>query len=365
MLIHTIENQIFRKLAPRAVRYLQKPDLKTKNALARKVLQQAAAEFQVAPPVTIHLADPALMAAYWCLSREAFVVNARGRAGREAVAAAVSRLNACPYCVTVHSGMFESAGEDPRQLDEPSRLPPEIYAAHIFAAATLSPGSKALEHPRVLPADRPQIFATAFLFHYTNRMVSVFLGEAPVALPGMTSAPGRKLAQASLSFFGKRIVQIDPQPGRCASQTAMDLPAAFSWAKPNPFIAGALAQFAANAERAGDETVPAEVRRLVIDHLAGWTGETAPLSRGWVEQLAAPLKEHYRPAAQLALVAARAPYQVDDSLIRDFRQIQTGDRALMQTVAWASFAAARRIANWFPAYADDCGQREGCESRTV
>jgi alkylhydroperoxidase family enzyme len=103
MLIEAISTQVFRKAAPLAIRHLARPDLDTSEPLSRRVLDQAAREFQMVPPITIHSADPQLMAGLWCLTREASVVGAKGRAAREAVAAAVSRLNACPYCVTVHS----------------------------------------------------------------------------------------------------------------------------------------------------------------------------------------------------------------------------------------------------------------------
>jgi AhpD family alkylhydroperoxidase len=350
MFVQAIENQIFRKMAPLAIRHLKKPDLKTSNPLAERALSQAAREFQIAPPLTIHLADPELLAGLWRLMREAYVVDAGGRARREAVAAAVSKLNECPYCVTVHAGMFDGAGQDSRLFADPSRLPAGIREAYAFAAATLSPGSEALTSPAIAPADQPQIFATAFTYHYVNRMVSVFLGETPVALPGMTSAPGRKLAQASLGFFGRRIVRIDPQPGQCAVGGRRDLPGEFLWAAPDPHIAGALAHFAHAAEEAGRESAPPQVRSLVLKHLASWRGERSLLSRGWLEELVAPLDDGLKPAARLALLAARAAYQVDDGIVQAFSKTAPGDRALLQIVAWASFAAARRIASWLPGH---------------
>ena len=91
-----------------------------------------------------------------------------------------------------------------------------------------------------------------------------------------------------------------------------------------------------------------DVRALVEKHLAGWRGEHAPLSRAWVEALVTSLDSAHRPIARLALLAARAAYQVDDQLIADFRAVMPDDKALLQTVAWASFAATRRIASWFP-----------------
>lgn len=363
MLLQAIENQVFRRFAPKALRHLAMPDLKTPHPLASKVLAQAAVEFQVAPPITLHSADPELMADLWCLTREAFIVDGNGRAKREAVAFAVSQLNDCPYCVAVHAGMFESTGNQASQLSEPSQLPKDIRAAHNFAAATLSPGAGTLDHSGISLVERPQIFATAILFHYINRMANVFLGETPVALPGMTSAPGRRLAQTSFRVLGKRIVGVDAQPGRCVAQRQAHLPVEFAWAQSCPAVAQALAQFAEGANLAGEESVPLEVRTLVLDHLAGWRGESAPMSRKWLEDATGSLAAPHRPIARLVLMAARSAWQVDDGLIAAFRAHNPEDRALLQTVAWGAFAAARRIASWFPTDEQDNQHSEPTEAR--
>lgn len=348
MLIRAIEDRIFRSAAPMAVRHLAKPDLNTKEPLTRNVLDQASREFQVAPPFTVHISDPELLAGVWCMAREAYLVNAGGRAVREAVAEAVSTLNDCPYCVAVHAGMYASVGEDARHLAEPTRLPPHIAPAHAWAAATLSPDADALRHPQVAASDVPQIFGTAVTFHYINRMASVFLGETPVALPGMASAPGRKLTHLSFEFFGRRIVKLDPRPGHCVGQPDEELPVEFQWASSNPAVANGLAHFAAAAEKAGQSAVPKAVRTFVLDQLDAWRGEQAPISRSWVDEAVGPIDDALRPAARLALLTARAAYQVDGSTIEAFRDITPGDKPLLQTVAWGAFAATRRIASWFP-----------------
>lgn len=348
MLIDVITNQIFRHDAPQAIRHLAKPDLRTGEPLARDVLAQAAREFQMAPPVTIHSADHELMAGLWHATRETYVVGAGGRAKREAVAAAVSKLNACPYCVTVHAGLYAATGRDARPLERSDTLPPDIAAAHTWAMASLSPGSAALRVPGIAAVERPQIFGTAILYHYINRMVSVFLVDTPVALPGMNSGIGRAIMHASFALLGKSMIARDPEPGECVVQRDATLPAEFAWAASDPNVARSLAHFASAAEQAGHTAVPDEVRDTVERHLAGWHGETAPMSRAWIEDLVAPLREDHKPAARLALLAARAAYQVDDDLIAQFRTITPSDKPLLQTVAWASFAATKRIASWFP-----------------
>lgn len=346
MLVEAITKQVFHHITPLAVRHLKRPDLVPSEPLARKVLDQAAREFQVAPPITIHLSDPGLMASVWCLTREAYVVGVAGRAQREAVAAAVSRINQCPYCVTVHAGMYASTGADARQLEDPARLPPAIKAAHDWAAATLSPKSEILRQPGFPTADLPQIFGTAILYHYINRIVEVFLGKTPVALPGMATKQGSKLVRAILGVLATHLTRIDLAPGQCVARKEVDLPDEFIWARPNRAVANALAQFALAAEQAGQEAVPEEVRALVLDHLAGWQGEQAPMSRGWVEPLVNPIDEIHKPIARLALLAARAAYQVDDGVIMQVLAIMPGDRPLLHIVAWASFAATRRISQW-------------------
>ena len=347
MLIKAIEDHIFRKAAPLAVRYLAKPDLKATEPLVRRVLDQSAREFQVAPPVTIHMSDPLLMAGMWSATREAYVVNHKGRAMREAVAAAISTLNQCPYCVTVHTSLFASTSIDREDLQDPAKLSPEIRAAYEWANTTLSPHGNRLEGPDIPPSDLAQIYGTAVVYHYLNRIVSVFLGETPVALPGMKSTLGDKMMRASFTFFGKRFANLDPEPGQFILPDDAELPSEFSWAAANPSVAKGLAQFASAASSAGNEAVPDEVRALVVEHLGSWHGEQPPLSRNWLGDLVTPLASEHKPAARLALLTARASWQVDDRLISDFREYNPGDKALLQIVAWASFAASRRIASWF------------------
>jgi AhpD family alkylhydroperoxidase len=348
MLIDVITNQIFRHAAPQAIRHLAKPNLRTGEPLARDVLAQAAREFQMAPPVTIHSADPELMAGLWHATRETYVVGAGRRAKREAVAAAVSKLNACPYCVTVHAGLFAAAGHDARALERSDELPPDIAAAHTWAMASLSPGSAALRAPGIAAAEIPQIFGTAIVYHYINRIVSVFLVDTPVALPGMNSGIGRAIMHGSFALLGKSMIARDPEPGQCVIQREAALPPEFAWAASNPAVGRSLAHLAWAVENGGREAIPEAVRNMVERHLACWHGETAPMSRAWIEDLVAPLGEYHKPAARLALLAARAAYQVDDDLIAQFRTITPGDKPLLQTVAWASFAATKRIASWFP-----------------
>ncbi|HHN66547.1 MAG TPA: carboxymuconolactone decarboxylase, partial [Thermopetrobacter sp.] len=132
MMMKRIENLIFRHAAQQGIRHLARPDLASDDPTLRAVYRQLAEEFQTAPPMTLHASAPALLAGYWHAAREAYVVNPAGRALREAVAAEVSRLNTCPYCQTVHAGMFAAAGGHKAEGAD-------LRALRAWAAATLSP----------------------------------------------------------------------------------------------------------------------------------------------------------------------------------------------------------------------------------
>jgi len=124
------------------------------------------------------------------------------------------------------------------------------------------------------------------------------------------------------------------------------LPPEFAWSNPDSNVAGSLVRFAYAAERAGQEALHDDVRLLVTDHLNEWHGEQPGLGRAWVEDLVGHLDESLRPSARLALLAARASWQIDDRLIQDFRALVDDDRTLVQVTGWAAFAAVKRIASW-------------------
>ena len=80
--------------------------------------------------------------------------------------------------------------------------------------------------------------------------------------------------------------------------------------------------------------------------LDAWTGEDPGLGRGWVEQAVRDLDEGNRSAGRLALLTALAPYQVDGTVVRAFRERSPGDPQLLAALAWSSLAAARRVGSW-------------------
>jgi hypothetical protein len=69
-----------------------------------------------------------------------------------------------------------------------------------------------------------------------------------------------------------------------------------------------------------------------------------PISRSWVEREITGLEGDDRPIARLALVLAKAPYQVDAGLIETLLRDKADQVRFIRILAWCSYSAARRFA---------------------
>ncbi|SFP09215.1 alkylhydroperoxidase AhpD family core domain-containing protein [Amycolatopsis arida] len=313
------------------------------TGVVARVFAQVERDFgMLAPPVSLHAPAPDLLAATWAMLRETLLADGRaGRTAKEVVATAVSRANACPYCVEVHGATLHGL------------LPPGDTGAVTGdrTGPAADPGVRALaawagaEGGAVpFPAERlPELGGVAVTFTYLNRMVNVFLDDSPI--PPRAPDRARRYARRLLAFV------LRPRPGRVPPGSSLELfagavpplPAELAWAAEHGTVAGALARAAAAAEAAGARSVPPAVRELVATELAGWSGKPPGPSRAWVEDPVATLPAPDRPAGRLALLTAMAAYQVDDGAVARLRDTGADDARLVELTGWASFAAARRV----------------------
>lgn len=334
-----------------AVHYVKPVPRGHATGLVAAVYAQMEEEFALVPPLTIHSPVPEILAGVWCVAREAYIVGRSGRADREAVAAAISRTNSCPFCIEVHSAMLHATSKPAlaRQLlgdDEAGSA--ENSPLVEWGLATRNPTAAILARAPFPPEAGPPILATAIAYHFINRMVNVFLDESPMPVKirsvALKNAVGRMMGRV----VGRRLVAIDAQPGRSlALLPDAALPPEFNWAQRNPAVAGALARFAHAIEDHGQRVLPASVRRLVEDRLAAWNGEEPELGLQWLDRIIAPLDSAgEQAAARLALLTALASYRVDEAIVDEFKSHYPREMDLVAVTAWASFKAVQRLSTW-------------------
>ncbi|MFJ6381042.1 carboxymuconolactone decarboxylase family protein [Kitasatospora sp. NPDC092039] len=306
-----------------------------------RVFAEVEREFgMLAPPIGLHAAAPEVLAASWVMLRETLVAGGRvDRATKEAVAAAVSAANACPYCVEVHSttlgALLPGAGA-------PGTARAAAEAAADWFRADGDHGRTPGAGPPFPAEAAPELVGVAVTFHYLNRMVNLFLADSP--LPAGLPAAARSAARAVLGRLMRRGARVAPPAGTSLDLLASaPLPGDLRWAAGTPSVAGAFARAAAVIDAAGARSVPDGVRGLVVDQLAGWDGRPPGLGRGWVEEAVSALPGDERAAGRLALLTAKASYQVDDGTVAGFRRDRPGDAALIELTSWAALTAAREL----------------------
>lgn len=307
----------------RQIRHVTPVAPRAASGLVAEVYAQVERDFgMLAPPVTLHSPVPPVMAASWLLLRETLIADGDvDRGAKEAVAAAVSEANACPYCVEVHSTTRDVLA--PRHGtgdgDEhwvpgdgvPPQGPPDAIAEYLGVALT---------------------------FEYLNRMANVFLPDSP--LPPEVPARLRSRAQRVLGWV--------VAPGTSVAAGAAlpllpeaDPPADADWVAGSGRIAAAVGAACAAIETAAAGAVPEPVMDLVRVLLADENASGAVLHPAAVDDLLRELRPDQRATARIAILTALASYRVDDAVIATYRSAGGTDASLIGLTAWASMTAAR------------------------
>jgi len=336
----------------RQVRYVSPVRPGAATDLVARVYQQLEHDFgMLAPPQALHSPAPKVLAGSWMILREPLLAPGLvARATKEAVAAAVSVGNACPYCVAVHGATMHGlisgiAAKDVADGDFAAITDPAVRRIALWANASGTVDT-ATRTPAPFPVEQaPELIGTAVSFQYINRMVNVFLDDSP--LPPSVPSIMRGTVMRVLGTFMRSAARTELAAGTAPDLLpSAPLPDDMAWAAGNPGVAAAFARAWAVIDAAGADTVPAPVRELVRTRLAAWDGAPMGISRAWVEQDVAGLSEQDRPAGRLALLTAMASYQVDPAVVAAFQERWPGDAALIEITSWASLTAARRVGRW-------------------
>ncbi|MET7468272.1 carboxymuconolactone decarboxylase family protein [Micromonospora sp. NPDC005223] len=332
-----------RRIAPAHIRYVRPVPPETAPEPVARVYRQVETDFgMLAPPVALHAPAPPVLAACWSILRETLVVSGRAsRADKEAVAAAVSVANRCPYCLDVHGAALTGllGGQDAARIAAGGTgevTDPRLRALVSWARTGAGPEP-------FPPEQRAELVGVALVFHYINRMVNVFLRDSP--LPAVPRPAERVLRRTAASVLG-RLGRVEVAAGASLDLLPDAGPlAGTAWATSVPHIAEALNRAGAAIAAAGERSVPAGVRELVEARLADPRFAGPGISaRAWLDEAVQELPAADRPAGRVALLTAYASYRVTPELVA---QCRSDDAQLVELTAWAAFAAARATTGRF------------------
>lgn len=332
------------------IKYIRPVKPSSADGLVAGVYAQVERDFgRVVEPFQMHSPVPKLLAGAWMACRESELVGVVPRAMKEVIAATVSQLNQCPYCVDAHTIMLTAAGEGKVANAISKTRYEDISDERVFefvqwSLATTSPRSELLRYLPFSKQELPEIIGTAVFYHYMNRMTNALLGDSPLPIgQGWLKSPMKTIASQTFSNAINRAKTVGDSLDFLPKA---DLPNDLRWAKTSANVARAYASFADAVEEAGEQALPIEVRAQVLEELNEWSGKTSELSLAWSEDAISRFDEATESAAHLAILTALAPNRIDSESILAFKKHFPEDEKLLGALSWASFAAARKIGTW-------------------
>src|SRR5262247_614287 len=341
---------LFEVMSLRTMRYVHAIPRRKATGLVAQVYDMIEQDFFINGSLISRSKVPTLMAAIWTAGRESVLVDDRlDRTTKEAMNAVLSQVNDCPYCgdmliSLVHAGGKHQAASYIFDESEAHITDATLRKRLAWVKSVATPGIKT-HPPTPFTADElPEAIATLMVMSDINRFSHVVMDGSPVRAPLGLQA----VKAAALRLFGGELRSTHVErltPGRALPLLPpASLPTDMHWAIPNPRIADALARWAAVVERETSSVVSPAVRDLVARNLQDWKGDLMPLSRSWVNSEVSTLTGQDRAIARLALVIAKAPDQVDETLVEDVLSEDRGEERFIRVLAWASFYGARRFA---------------------
>lgn len=350
MLPTKLRFELFDRLSIKTMRYVQSVPRKSATGLVRKIYDMIAEDFFLNGSLTSRSKVPVLLAAIWTVGRESILVDDKvERTHKEAMTAVLSQINYCPYCEDmlvslVHAGKAHAAAKDIFAQNRLESVDDTLRTRLEWVRAIASFGENEIPTTPFTEEQLPEVIAALMAMSDINRFSHVVMAASPVSAP----FGWQFVKSALLRMFGieLRITKAKPLvPSKALGLLPpAPLPSDMAWAKQNPRIAEAVSRWAAAVEREVQSVISPEVQRVVRRSLKNWHGELMPMSRSWVEREITGLEGDDRAIARLALVLAKAPYQVDAGLAETVLSDNADQGRFIRILAWSSYSAARRFA---------------------
>lgn len=349
MLPSNLRYWLFDTLSVKTMRYVSAVPTREATGLTKRVYDMIREDFFKNGSLTSRSRVPTLMAAIWMLGREAMLVEDKvNRTVKDAISAVLSQINDCPYCEDmlvslVYAGGDHDAASDILAQNDLETTNAEMRECLEWLRAIATPGTQDVPSNPFTEEELPEIFGTLLGMSDINRFSHVVMEASPVNAPfGLQT-----IKAAALRMFGLELEvtrKLALEHGRALPLLpAAKLPADMQWAQSNPRVADALSRYAAAVEREAKGVISDDVRRVVEASLQKWQGEQMPISRSWVNADIEGLEGADQAIAKLAIVLAKAPYQVDEKMAEDVLGEDGDEERFIRILAWASFTGSRRF----------------------
>ncbi|MHC5109255.1 MAG: carboxymuconolactone decarboxylase family protein [Planctomycetota bacterium] len=345
MLPSKIRNTLFDRLSVKTMSYVSAVPANKATGLTREVYDMIQRDFFVNGSLTSRSKVPQLMASIWTIGRESMLVDDHiDRTTKEAICAVTSTINDCPYCgdmlvSLVHAGDERAAAEALHDNQLQDVKDPHLRAQLAWVEAAVKSGEHPLPDLPFTDEQMPELLATIMSMSDINRFSHVVMEGSPVN--------AGRLQGLALRLFGNELRVTKQTPARAGEALRLlpraELPNDLRWARPNERIADALARYVDTVERITADVIPDDARGCVEASLSEWKNEQMPLSAAWADDEVEHLTGDSRHIAKLAIMLAKAPYQVTKKTVEPLAHYD--EQKFIKVLAWCSYIGSRRLAS--------------------
>ncbi len=298
----------------------------------------------VVEPISLHAIIPDLLKGIWGILRETVIIeDAVSRKIKEAVGAAVSASNECPYCVDAHTimiiGLKDKLVADAIVKKDLDLIESdEVRKVVNWAFNTRNFKSMAINNPPFSSKESAEIIGTAVFFHYLNRMVTIFLG--PTILPlNINFFKGMMKAMAAKMFSG--VLHAERKEGENKGNYA-NIKGLY-WASGNPRVEYVFTYFFHVVSELADQHVPQEVQSFIKDQIMDWDGSDMENTKN-LDTVVSVVSSKNQPLARMLYLTAFSPHRIQDYHFKEFHMFYNGkDEQILASLCWASLLTSIRI----------------------
>ena len=165
------------------IKHIKKKDAKGKlNEIYKDIILNFG---KLVEPFALHSINEKLIAGVWAMLYETMLIDTNiDRKTKENIAICISEINKCQYCADAHSIMaYNKSGQF--KSKEPTISNEKDNQLNLWSLNNHGFNSFIVVNPPFTKNEAPEIIGTSVLFHYINRMVSLFANNTPFPISGM------------------------------------------------------------------------------------------------------------------------------------------------------------------------------------
>ncbi len=300
---------------------------------------------KLAEPFVLHSLNIELTAGVWAMLYETVMVEVKvKRSLKEAIAISISEINKCNYCVDAHSIMvfgtekdlLNSIMEIRNGKTEPITREDKII---LWALKNLDFDSPIILNPPFSKEEMPEIIGTAVLFHYLNRMVSLFAGETPLPT---TKTKSLIIKLASNFIFAKAIRKKKTKGESLMFIDDNNNHKGFEWANSTPEIMKAFQYFKYQTENEIEQILSPELISSLKKQATNLHFLKPSFGNEKTENFLKTVKPSEKQIAEFCFLTMFEPHKVYGKHFQTLKQ-KLKDEEILKIAAFVSMLIAESI----------------------